>query len=276
MRVHHLNCASFCVRGGRLVNGSAPVCGHGRLVGHCLLVETDDGLLLVDTGFGLADVRARRGRSPARQLKGLGAQLREEETAVYQIAQLGYSPDEVRHVAVTHLDLDHAGGLADFPRARVHLLAREHEAAMARRGLRERRRYAPRTWEHHPRWTLHQPDDGERWFGFECVREIQGLPPEVLLIPLAGHTVGHTGVAVKTDTRWLLHAGDAYFHYGEVQPDDPWCSPGLQVFQRLLAVDDFARRHNQDRLRQLVREQGDAVRVFSAHDPTEFAALAGA
>ena len=45
---------------------------------------------------------------------------------------LGLDPRDVRHIVVTHLDLDHAGGLADFPDAKVHLHAREHAAAMAR------------------------------------------------------------------------------------------------------------------------------------------------
>lgn len=275
MRVHHLNCATLCPRGGRWVNGSGSVCSRARLVCHCLLVESPDGLVLVDTGLGLDDVSGARGRGHRRKLRSLGARLRPEETALRQVAQLGFSPDEVRHVVLTHLDLDHAGGLSDFPKARVHLLAREHEAAVARRSLRERRRYAPRTWGHAPRWVLHHPDQGERWFDFECVREIQGLPPEVLLIPLAGHTHGHAGVAVRGEQGWLLHAGDAYFHYGEMNVDDPWCSPGLAVFQRLLAMNEPARLHNQERLRELLRGHRDEVRVFSAHDPSELEAFQG-
>ena len=62
--------------------------------------------------------------------------MRAEETAAHQIAALGYSLDEVRHIVLTHLDLDHAGGMADFPRAQVHVLAAEHNAAFkARRDL---------------------------------------------------------------------------------------------------------------------------------------------
>src|SRR3546814_2886084 len=58
---------------------------------------------------------------------------------------------------------------------------------------------------------------GERWFGFEAVRDLDGLPPEILLVPLPGHTWGHSGVAVQEDGGgWLLHAGDAYFYRGEV------------------------------------------------------------
>jgi dihydrofolate reductase len=40
----------------------------------------------------------------------------------------------------------------------------------------------------------YQPGDGEPWFGFERVRPLDGLPPEIALIPLIGHTFGHAGV----------------------------------------------------------------------------------
>jgi glyoxylase-like metal-dependent hydrolase (beta-lactamase superfamily II) len=51
--------------------------------------------------------------------------------------------------------------------------------------------------------------------GFEAVRDLDGLPPEILLVPLAGHTWGHSAVAIDTGDGWLLHAGDAYFFRGE-------------------------------------------------------------
>jgi glyoxylase-like metal-dependent hydrolase (beta-lactamase superfamily II) len=265
----------MCPVGGRLVNGDDPPLARARLVCHVLLVETSGGLVLVDTGLGEADVLGRRGAVYERRLRMLGARLEREETALQQVARLGYSPDEVRHIVLTHLDLDHAGGLEDFPRAEVHVLAREHEAAMARRTWLERSRYRPELWEHHPRWVLHHPDEGERWFGFEAVRAISGLPPELVVIPLHGHTRGHAGVAVETPDGWLLHAGDAYFFHGEAEPERPWCTPGLDLFQRLVAIDDRARRRNQERLRELIRLQGttgrSGVRLFCAHDPTELA-----
>ncbi len=46
----------------------------------------------------------------------------------------------MRHIVLTHLDVDHAGGLPDFPDARVHVFAREHET-MLDPPRRERRRY---------------------------------------------------------------------------------------------------------------------------------------
>jgi glyoxylase-like metal-dependent hydrolase (beta-lactamase superfamily II) len=271
MRVHHLNCGSMAPLGGRFVNGEGGVCSRARLVCHCLLVETSDGLVLVDTGLGELDL-GRRGRSYTGRLRMLGALLIPGEPAATQIRRLGYDPNDVRHVVLTHLDLDHAGGLADFPRAQVHVMIDEYAAAMNPRTFTEKRRYAPRTWAHRPRWVLHRAE-GERWMGFECVRQIQGLPPEVLLVPLAGHTRGHCAVAVDTPAGWLVHAGDAYFFAGEMTPRRPWCTPGLAAFQRLVAIDDTARLNNQARLRELVEDRGDQVKVFSAHDPSEYEQL---
>ena len=264
----------MCPIGGRLVNGSEDICGRGRMVCHCLLIETPDGLVLVDTGFGVDDVEGRRGPQNSLSMRQLGAAQDPLEPAFRQVQALGFSPDDVRHIVVTHLDPDHAGGLADFTRADVHLLATEHDAAMQVRTFRERLRYREVNWAHRPRWVLHEPGQGERWFGFDAVRDLPGVPPEVLLIPLPGHTRGHTGVAVQTERGWLLHAGDAYFFYGQLNPGDPWCTPGLAAFQRLVAVDDAARLENLQRLRDLVTDHPGEVDVFSAHDPTEFERLA--
>src|SRR5690349_10843235 len=56
LRVHHLNCTTMCPPGGRLMDGRVGASGPAALVCHCLLVETDRSLVLVDTGFGLNDV----------------------------------------------------------------------------------------------------------------------------------------------------------------------------------------------------------------------------
>lgn len=271
LRVHHLNCGTLRPPGGRLVNGNESPRVAARLVCHCLAIETEQGLILVDAGFGEQDLGAR-GRRHRLQLRMLGAELGADEPAARQLRRLGLDPADVRHIVLTHLDVDHVGGLADFPRARVHVYVDEFQAAMNPQTLFERSRYRPVTWAHRPRWVLHRAE-GERWFGFEAVRQIQGLPPEVLLLPLFGHSRGHCAVAVDTPQGWLVHAGDAYFHAGEMNPHHPFCTPGLAVFQRTVAMDDAARLANQARLRSLVRDHGDEVSVFSAHDPSEFERL---
>jgi glyoxylase-like metal-dependent hydrolase (beta-lactamase superfamily II) len=261
--VHHLSCGTMCPHGARLINGEGSPFGRARLICHCLLVQRGDGLVLIDTGFGLDDMRNTR------QL-GLifdtlfSPQGRSAETAIEQVRALGFQPEDVRDVVATHLDVDHAGGLPDFPDANVHVLSRELDAAL-HPSLRERERYVAVHWAHGPKWVEHGAG-GDHWFGFQSVRILPGVDPEIVLVPLFGHTRGHTGVAVKDGDRWLLHCGDAFFHRGELATP-PHCPPVLKGFQNLNSVDNAERRANSERLRELARSHAGEVELFCSHDP---------
>jgi glyoxylase-like metal-dependent hydrolase (beta-lactamase superfamily II) len=263
MQIHHLNCGTFCPIGGRLMDGTSRGL-RGRLVCHCLLLETDDGLTLVDTGLGLRDMQAPFSRLSPLYARMLNIQFDEASTALRQIERLGFGAKDVRHIVLTHLDFDHAGELDDFPDARVHLLAAEAETATARRGFVMTRRYRPQQWGDRSRWKLY-PSRGEHWFGFEAVRDLEGLPPEILLVPLPGHTTGHAAVAVRSDGGWLLHAGDAYFHHDEMR-SERHCPPGLRLYQRLMEMDGSLRLRNQARLRQLAKEHVHELAIMCSHD----------
>jgi glyoxylase-like metal-dependent hydrolase (beta-lactamase superfamily II) len=264
----------MCPLGGRLMDGRTRGLGPARLVCHCLLIETTQGLVLVDTGIGVGDIAAPYPRLSRSLMHLLRVQLRAEETALYQVEARGFRGSDVRHIVLTHLDFDHAGGLEDFPYATVHLLGREREAALARSGAVGQRRYRPEQWDEVESWVTYEPRAGEPWFGFQAVRELRGLPPEILLVPLIGHTPGHCGIAVQVAGGWLLHAGDAYFFEGEVDPSSPRTTPGLSGYQRLMEIDRPARLGNQARLRSLVREHGREVTVMCAHDAAELDRLA--
>jgi glyoxylase-like metal-dependent hydrolase (beta-lactamase superfamily II) len=266
MRVHHLNCGSFCPHGARLVNGEGGWLARAHVVCHCLAIEAGDRLVLVDTGFGLEDARIPRQLGGAFRLL-MNPQPREETTALRQLEALGFSAGDVSHVVTTHLDLDHSGGLPDFPQAEIHVLDAELEAALHPR-LRDRLRYIGGAhWRHDPNWVRHS-GGGDEWFGFEGTRILPGLDAEVLLIPLLGHTLGHSGVAIHADDGWLLHCGDAYFDRGELDTP-PSCPPMLRLFMTLAAADNKARRANVERLGELAARQGEEIGLFCAHDPRE-------
>lgn len=268
-KVHHINCATMCPLGGRWLGGGN---GRGRMVAHCLVVETArDGLVVVDTGFGTRDC-AGETKLPSTVKTVLGATFDPREPAIAQLAGLGYRDSDVRHLVVTHLDLDHAGGLGDFPAARVHLHAREHAAAMTRSSLTERNRYRSAHWAHGPRWEVYS-EDGDSWRGLPAIARLRGIDADIGLLPMHGHTRGHSAVIVRANDRWLVHAGDAYFHRNAVEPTAKPVPLGFRLFERTVEIDGAARRGSVAALRQLRASYSDVV-LFSAHDPVEYERLA--
>jgi len=269
MRIHHLNCGSMCPRGGRLLGGKGGPWAIAPMCCHCLLIEGRDSLILVDTGLGVEDV------ADPRRLGFLFTaltrpRLEVAETALRQVVDLGFRVGDVRHIVPTHLDLDHAGGLADFPAAAVHVHAPELRAANEPT-WRERARYRRVQLEEVVRWDPIEVG-GEGWFGFASVRALPGARDDVLLIPLIGHTRGHCGVAVRTASGWLLHCGDAYFHHSELVPKAGRAPVGIRAFESLVDIDRAARLANQQRLQELLRKHGHEVRLVCSHDPAELAA----
>lgn len=271
MRIHHLNCCTGCPVGGHFMDGITPGIGEAKIVCHCLLIETGDGLVLVDSGLGLNDIKNPKRINTLFRHVLFRPAFRPEETAYEQIIALGFDPRDVRHIILTHLDFDHAGGIDDFPWAQVHVMKAEREATLHRDTPIAKARYSPLQLRHEMDWNVYD-QQGERWFGFESVRDLKGLPPEILFVPLVGHTWGHAGVAIHTDEGWLLHAGDSYFFRGEMEKEYH-CTPGLRAYQKMMEVDRHQRLYNQSRLRRLVDEHSDEVTVFSAHDPMEYLAL---
>lgn len=274
MRIHHLNCVSSCPLGGALMDGISAGHLRGRLTAHCLLLEHARGLTLVDTGYGLRDVADPQNRLSAFFRLLNAPELRDEMTAIRQVERLGFDPRDVRNIVLSHLDFDHAGGLDDFPEARVHMLRAEKKAALARPTALDRMRYRPQQWSTQANWVTY-PSVGEAWFGFDAVRDLNGVPPEILLVPLLGHTLGHAGVAVQHGEGWLLYAADAYFFHEEMRYENPRCTPGLRFYQTFMEKVRDQRLNNQARLRELVHRHSDQVQVFCAHDVTEFERVSG-
>jgi glyoxylase-like metal-dependent hydrolase (beta-lactamase superfamily II) len=195
MSIRFLNCASM-----------SPTLIRWHVGGMCLLVDTQQGPVLVDTGLGLHDHQ-----SPSRQMRfmqrlGFGMHTAPDETAVRQVQRLGYSPEDVRHIVLTHIHFDHAGGLPDFPTASIHLHRLEQETLLHPRTWIERYAHDPLDFSHNPNWVLYdQP--GEKWFDFDAIP----LPfsPAMYLIPLFGHTSGHCGVAIQQEDGWVFQCADA-------------------------------------------------------------------
>ena len=170
---------------------------------------------------------------------------------------------------LTHLDLDHVGGMSDFPWVDVHVHQAELAAALARRGPRGRARYRPPMWSHGPRWQTYS-ERGDPWCGFGAVRSLAGLPEQIIAIPLFGHTRGHCGIAIEALGGWLLDAGDAFFDPREVHGPRCVCAPRIRLFEAAVTTNWRQRVANAGRLRRLTAEHPE-IDVFCAHDPAPVA-----
>ncbi len=248
MKVHHLNCGSM--------KRPAP------MVCHVLLIETKNGLVLVDSGYGTADCADPRRVGPSRHM--VRATLTRAETVAHQIEQLGYTRDDVRHIVITHLDVDHAGGLSDFPTAQVHVTSAEALGAIRAPSRREKIRYRSAQWAHNPNIVEHD-SEGEKWRGFAAAKELTEISPGIALVSLPGHTRGHACVAVDAGHRWVLHAGDAFYHHGTL--DGTPVPRALTAMESLFAFDRKRVLDNHARLAELYQRQDPDLLIVCAHDP---------
>lgn len=270
IKIHHVNCTTFRLRFARAFDGQMGILDtHLTCVTHCLLVETSSaGLVLIDTGFSTQDINNPRCVSPIFHFV-FRPPWKREETAFAGIQMLGLDPQDVRHIILTHLDIDHANGLADFPWATAHVYTTELQDAQSGRSLRDRLRYNRSRLSAHTHWESYDSNEGNSWYGLQGLCPIKGLEDNFALVPLVGHSPGHCGVAVRAKQGWFLHAGDAYMQRAELQPapDGP-ARTGL--FQPIMQDNGKARQESLARLAKLHSDHGDEVKIFCAHDETEF------
>jgi glyoxylase-like metal-dependent hydrolase (beta-lactamase superfamily II) len=234
MRVHHLDFGTFPAPGG-------PV-----MVTHGLLLELDDRLALIDSGYGLHFPLPLPSRKQA---------------AHTQVRELGFDPSDVRDIVLTHADMDHAGGVADFPDATVHLTTAEAHAWLKPSGVLGRGRYWASQHKHSPKIVEHDAD-GEAWRGFAAARPVLD---GVVMVSMPGHTLGHAVIAVETGEKTILHAGDAFFDRSTLRGGIP--HPARAGMETMVATNHRQVWANHKRLRELNDSGDPSLTIINAHDP---------
>jgi glyoxylase-like metal-dependent hydrolase (beta-lactamase superfamily II) len=245
--IHHLNCVKMV----------SPLSENG--CGHCLLLKENDKLILIDTGIGLLDTRNPVERIGQQLIDIVGYRFDENLTAVRQIENLGFNPEHVTDCVISHLDNDHIGGLADFPKATVHVGIEEYENFNSGNP-----RYLKTPLLHNPVIKVYGKSD-LNWFGFEARRINANIETEILLIPLFGHSLGHCGIAIKKKDGWLFYIADAY--YLRIELTDR--NHPVNELARMRADDNDLRIKSVDKLRDLVNKHPE-VEIFGYHDIEEF------
>lgn len=177
-----------------------------RLPIGCYLIEHSEGLIVVDTGAHANDKGYQPWWHPfMRFCERRWVQPQEEIGS--RIRAIGFDPETVKWVVMTHMHGDHAGGIGHFPNSEFILSEREAKDCLSAGGPLQG--YLNM---HYPRWF--NPvgiafDDGE----FESFDRSFKLTQDgaIRLVPTPGHTLGHLSVVIDMGDHYILLAGDASY-----------------------------------------------------------------
>jgi N-acyl homoserine lactone hydrolase len=215
------------------------------------LIEHPEGLIVVDTGetAAVSDPGYFPRWHPYFKL-GVREWVNPEDEVGPKLRALGFSPDDVRWVVMTHLHTDHAGGLGHFPRSEILVSRPELENASGFLG--KVRGFLPHRW---PSWFSPRP--------FEPSDESLGPFPRSLrltdvgdvgIVATPGHTKGHCSVILEEGPRSIFFAGDASYTQELM----------LEGAIDGVAPDPRAARETLERIRELTRQR--PVVYLPSHD----------
>jgi len=156
------------------------------------LIEHPKGLALFDTGMKLDNWPP--------QYRPDGEQ-RPDQMIDKQLAKIGFQPDEIKYVIMSHLHLDHAGGMPFFPKATF--IVRKSELRAAWWPERFQVHYIFEDYKDTRDFNYIELDDTEVFDVF--------LDGSVLCIDTKGHSQGHQSLVVNLPQsgRYVLTADAA-------------------------------------------------------------------
>jgi N-acyl homoserine lactone hydrolase len=224
------------------------------------LIEHPEGLIVVDTGetARVSEPGYFTAWHPYYRL-ALREWVEPEDEIGPQLRRLGFSPDDVRRVVLSHFHTDHAGGLGHFPTSEI--IASRADYEFSRGALGRARGFLPQHWPKPFTPTL--IDHGGRTFGPFARSTPLTAAGDVHLLPTPGHTPGHLSVALEDgDTVFLLAADASYTQQLMVDGVVDGVSPDPTAARATLAT-----------IRALTAQRPTVY--LPSHDPEAVARLAG-
>lgn len=207
IKVHH-QLARFSPRPLRVLDVLTDKKWSPHLPIGCWLIEHPEGLIMVDTGE--SSHANDKGHQPwwhpfMQFCERRGVKPNEEVGAL--LKGRGFDPLAVKYVVMTHMHGDHAGGLAHFPNSCFVLSETEKQSIQSPMAT-----FNGYLTAHYPDWFNPQGivfDDGE----FESFPACKKLTADgkVILVPTAGHTLGHQSVIVDMGDYYIFIGGDASY-----------------------------------------------------------------
>ena len=219
-----------------------------------LLEHPEAGPVLIDTGLHpsvAVNPKGNLGRLAPITFKELKMEPGQAVSA--QLREKGIAPADVGVVVMTHLHMDHASAISEYPQATFIVSRPEWDAAASQGQLHG---YVKRQFDHGFDYRLLDFDgpDASSFAGFGRSFDLFG-DGSVRTVFTPGHTLGHMSVVVRTASREVLVAGDAAYLRRTIDDEHlPYRMEDEHLFRRSLRE-----------IRQYVKETPDAL-VIPGHD----------
>ncbi|HET7888804.1 MAG TPA: N-acyl homoserine lactonase family protein [Bradyrhizobium sp.] len=170
-------------------------------------IEHPDGVIIVDSGQGTHLLEHSRELNPYVRWE-VAFQIQREQEIGPQLRSLGIGLRDIKKVVLTHLHMDHDGGLAHFPDSEI--LVPAGELAKARGWLGRLRGYLPHRW---PTWFDPKPVDlPTEPFGPFTHSQRLTKEGDIVAVATPGHTPDHISVVVQDGDAAIFLAGDASYN----------------------------------------------------------------
>jgi glyoxylase-like metal-dependent hydrolase (beta-lactamase superfamily II) len=212
------------------------------------------GRILIDTGFHpsvAVKPQENLGRLALFTFKDL--QMKPEQALPAQLRARGIEPSEVKVVLMTHLHLDHASAISEFPGATFVVSAAEWAAATTKGQFHG---YGKRQFDHGFDYRLidFEGAGAESFSGFARSFDVFG-DGSVRAVYTPGHTLGHMSIVLRTARGEVLVASDAIYMRRTLEDSHlPYRVADEHLFRRSLRE-----------IRQYATETPDAL-IIPGHD----------
>lgn len=170
-------------------------------------IEHPEGVIVVDTGQGVHLLETSRSYHPFLRWEVI-FRIESEEEIGPQLRAIGIGPRDVRKVVLTHLHMDHDGGLAHFPNSEILVSSDELRTASGWAG--RIRGYLPNRW---PSWFDPAPLDlATEPFGPFARSRRMTQAGDIVVVATPGHTANHISVLVQEGDTTFVLAGDTSYN----------------------------------------------------------------
>lgn len=193
------------------------------------LIDTGSEVILVDTGFP-NDFKA-----PEKKLGGPLYMGEKRMDYMAAFAELGYKPEQVTKILITHKHPDHTAALAYFPNAKIYISAEDADAMKLEGDNVVRADYSDGAYHNFP--------------------ASQKVAEGVYFIPAKGHTNGNSIIIAENEGLFYMMHGDVTY-----------CDAALKANKLSIVFEDIAAaRKTLDNVREFI--QNNPTVYLSTHCP---------